>query len=155
GNFRALPREALPCTSTFSMGVDFADINRDGFDDFIVLDMLGLNHRRRMTQAGALAAEVVDSSADGRPQVKRKTLFLNRGDGTFAEIARLSGIDATDWSWCPIFLDVDLDGYEDLLVTTGYEFDTQDADADNRVAAQAPWPREKVPYKLLQYPRLP
>ncbi|PYK97290.1 MAG: hypothetical protein DME19_16850, partial [Verrucomicrobia bacterium] len=33
GKFRALARTALPDTSSFSMGVDFADINRDGFDD--------------------------------------------------------------------------------------------------------------------------
>ena len=28
-------------------------------------------------------------------------------------------MEATDWSWQPVFMDVDLDGYEDLLVTNG------------------------------------
>jgi len=32
---------------------------------------------------------------DNRPQYKRNTLFLNRGDGTYAEIAQFSGLDAT------------------------------------------------------------
>jgi hypothetical protein len=54
-----------------------------------------------------------------------------------------------------MFLDVDLDGYEDLLITCGYGFDTQDRDADNRINALGPWPREQVPFKLLMYPRLP
>jgi hypothetical protein len=55
-------------------------------------------------------------------------LLLNRGDGTYAEIAQLSGLDASEWSWTPMFLDVDLDGYEDLLVPTGFERDNMNVD---------------------------
>ena len=84
----------------------------------------------------------------------RNTLFLNRGDNTFSEIAQLSGLQATDWSWCPIFLDVDLDGYEDLLVATGNMFDTQDQDAEEQIRAKGPWAREKFPFKLWMYPSL-
>ena len=156
GHFRALPRPAMPNTSSLSMGVDFADINRDGFDDFIVLDMLSPDHARRITQssrAGAAAAPIGYSAE--RPQVDRNTLFLNRGDGSYTEIAQLAGLDATEWSWCPIFLDVDLDGYEDLLVGAGAGFDTQDADAEVRIRAQGRRPREKVGLNLLMYPRLP
>src|SRR5262249_46933360 len=114
GKFHPVPRLALACTSTFSMGIDFADINRDGFDDFLVLDMLSPVHQRRMTQIsqGNSVASSIGITSD-RPQVGRNTLFLNRGDGTYAEIAQFSGIDASEWSWCPVFLDVDLDGYED------------------------------------------
>src|SRR6185436_3211690 len=68
-----------------------------------------------------------------RPQSPRNTLFLNRGDGTYAEIARLAALDASDWSWCPAFLDVDLDGYEDLLITTGHWRDLQHADIAREV----------------------
>src|SRR3989441_6313091 len=62
----------------------------------------------------------------------RNTLFKNRGDGTFAQIAGYAGIEATDWSWDVLFLDVDLDGYEDLLLTTGRLWDVMDADAWER-----------------------
>ncbi len=155
GHFRALGRTALANTSTFSMAMDFADLNRDGFDDFMVLDMFSPDHVRRMTQTMmfGLLPWPIGYPAE-RPQVTRNTLFLNRGDLTFAEIAQMSGVDATDWSWCPIFLDVDLDGYEDLLVATGNLFDTQDQDAEARINAMGPWPRQKLPQKLLQYPPL-
>ena len=155
GNFKEIAREALPCTSTFSMGIDFADINRDGLDDFFVLDMFSPDHVRRMTQTlmFGLSSWPLGYSLE-RPQVTRNTLFLNRGDGTYAEIAQLSGVHATDWSWCPIFLDVDLDGYEDLLVATGNTYDTQDQDAEARIRAKGPWPRAQVPYKLWMYPPL-
>jgi hypothetical protein len=70
---------------------------------------------------------------DNRPQVPRNTLFLNRGDGDYSEIAYFSGLYASDWSWSPIFLDVDLDGYEDVLISTGFERDVQDIDIANEL----------------------
>jgi hypothetical protein len=51
----------------------------------------------------------------------RNTLFLNRGFGLFSELAHYAGIPASDWSWCTIFMDVDLDGLEDVLITNGVE----------------------------------
>ncbi len=155
GNFSELPREAMACTSTFSMCADFADINRDGWDDFLVLDMLSPVHARRMTQTIMFGLNPWPAGFNPiRPQVTRNTLFLNRGDGTFAEIAQLSGLDATEWSWCPVFLDVDLDGNEDLLVATGNMYDTQDQDAEAQIKAKGPWQRSQVPYKLWMYPPL-
>ena len=38
-------------------------------------------------------------------------------------------MDASDWSWGALFLDVDLDGYEDLLVPNGFERDNMNVDA--------------------------
>ena len=55
-------------------------------------------------------------------------LFHNRGDGTFEEIAAYAGVTATGWSWQPVFLDVDLDGYEDIIIPTGYSRDVNDMD---------------------------
>ena len=72
---------------------------------------------------------------DSRPQYSRNTLQLNRGDGTYAEIAWYAGVYATDWSWCPVFLDVDLDGYEDLLVVTGFHREVEDIDVAERMRA--------------------
>src|SRR5439155_1698822 len=36
-----------------------------------------------------------------------------------------------DWSWTPVFLDVDLDGFEDLLISTGHELDSANVDVTN------------------------
>jgi hypothetical protein len=56
---------------------------------------------------------------DNIEDVPRNTLYRNRGDGTYAEIANFAGVAASDWSWCPVFIDVDLDGFEDILVSNG------------------------------------
>jgi hypothetical protein len=154
--FRAAPRLALRHTSTFSMGVDFADINRDGLDDFLVLDMLSRDHPRRLRQRslmGPTATNAVGRIED-RPQIERNTLFLNRGDGTYSDVAEFGGVQASEWSWGVVFIDVDLDGYEDLLITTGHGFDTQDADTEARLAKLGPAPEGKSGGRVLEFPRL-
>ena len=128
--FQAVMPEAIRQISMSSMGVDFADINRDGIDDFVVVDMLSADPAARQRQrANHLTAfDWPTHDPAFRPEMSRNTLFLGRGDGTYAEIAQMAGISATDWSWCPIFVDVDLDGFEDLIVGTGNDHDVLDAD---------------------------
>jgi len=118
--FRAAAPGTLRHTSRFSMGVDFADVNRDGFDDFVVLDMLSRDPVQRLTQledASPPPAEQADPLAT--PQYEVNTLHLGRPDGRFVEAAAFAGVQASEWSWTPAFIDVDLDGWEDLLITTG------------------------------------
>ena len=137
GRFRAMARGALTRTSRLSMGVDFGDLNREGRDDFLVVDMLSPERVSRLRQReGFQPATWSDYAARQRPQVGRNTLFRNRGDGTFAEIAQLAGLAATDWSWQPVFLDVDLDGFEDILVGNGAAHDYQDSDAQRALEAR-------------------
>ncbi|MBL9167795.1 MAG: VCBS repeat-containing protein [Verrucomicrobiales bacterium] len=134
GRFRALAREAIRQTSLFSMGVDVADLDRDGRDDLFVADMLSPDHVRRQVQVmDAMAFGQVRASQGDRPQSPRNTVLWNRGNGTYAEVAHLCGLEASDWSWCPLFLDVDLDGFEDLLLTTGHGRDAQHADVAKEI----------------------
>ncbi len=134
GTFKALEELALRNTSTFSMGSDFADIDRDGDLDFFVVDMLSPDHAKRHVQVNMTPPRpnAVGQFAN-RQQILRNTLQLNLGDNTYAEISQLSGVEATDWSWGPIFLDVDLDGYEDILVTNGQLRDFQNVDHARRL----------------------
>jgi enediyne biosynthesis protein E4 len=134
GRFRAIAPLAIRQTSLASMAVDVADIDRDGHDDIFVTDMLSLQHSRRLTQRNILRADLAPvQQIHGRPQYPRNTLLMNRGDGTFAEVAQFAGIEASEWSWTPIFLDVDLDGYEDLLIPNGFVRDNMNLDALARI----------------------
>ncbi|HUS35173.1 MAG TPA: VCBS repeat-containing protein [Verrucomicrobiae bacterium] len=137
GHFGAAPPEMMRVTSAFSMGVDVADFNRDGHDDVFVVDMLAHSHRERLRQGTMMsAAEIAANRRRRRSQEIHNTLFAARGDGTFAEISQFAGVNASDWSWCPVALDVDLDGFEDILITTGHLFDTQDLDGENGSSSQ-------------------
>ena len=133
GTFRSAGPWVLRNMSHASMSVDFADIDRDGQVDFFVADMLSLDRERRLRQQ--LPALVIPKRIgliQDVPQYPRNTLFRNRGDGTFAQIAEYAGLQASEWSWGSLFLDVDLDGYEDLLVANGHGRDWQDGDAMTR-----------------------
>lgn len=145
--FRAVGPPALRHLAAFSMGVDVADLDRDGFDDFLVLDMLSRDHLQRNLQVAGLPPAIhLPGVLDFLPQFSHNVVYRNRGDGTFAEIGRLAGLSASEWSWTPIFLDVDLDGYEDLLVSNGHEMNMMDADlsdqADREKARRKMSPRE-------------
>ena len=137
GHFRAVPLLALRKTSASSMSVDFADIDRDGYRDFFTVDMLSRDPALRKREAFAqMPAATPIGTGEDRPQVMRNALFLNRHDGTFAEIACFAQVPASDWSWAPVFLDVDLDGYEDLVIGAGYFRDVQDYDAGALIQAR-------------------
>ena len=133
GTFRAVPRLAVRNTSNSSMAVDFADVDRDGNVDILVGDMLGLGPRRKSQVPTHTPLPKLIGRSDDRPQWQRNTLLRNRGDGTFAQIGGYAGIEASDWTWDVLFLDVDLDGYEDVLATTGHLWDVMDADTWERV----------------------
>ncbi len=134
GSFLPIESSAIKQTSLFSMGVDIADIDRDGRQDLFVVDMLSRNHKDQHTQ-------IMDDTAfsqyrmvnSERPQTPRNTLLKQVENGTFREIARYAQVDASYWSWTPAFIDVDLDGYEDLLITTGHGRDAQNVDISREI----------------------
>src|SRR5690606_28281698 len=153
--FRAAPAFALRCTRLASMAVDAADIDRDGVDDLFVADMLSRSHRNRQRQRPEILQGIVAPPLHApafRPEVPRNTLFLGRGDGTYAEIAHLSGLAATEWTWGAAFLDVDLAGFEDLLIANGHSHDVQDADALREIARIRD--RESPDARLARFPPL-
>ncbi len=134
GNFRELAATALRNSSHFSMGVDFGDLNRDGHVDFYVVDLLSRDPAARQVQVADFSPfRWRAGDFNNRRQASRNVLQVNRGDNTFAEIGYYSGVADTDWAWGAIFLDVDLDGYEDILVINGLWGDMQNADLANEI----------------------
>jgi hypothetical protein len=153
GNFRLVPPLSIRETSNTCMSVDFADVNRDGHVDLFTTDMLSptLAARQRQIATHTPLPKRVGLTPD-RGQWMRNTLQLARGDGTWAQVADFAGVAATDWSWGSAFLDVDLDGYEDLLVVNGHRWDIRDADTFDRIRNSYPrirWNREQG-----EFPRL-
>jgi hypothetical protein len=154
GGFRLADWMAQRQMSNSSMGVDVADVNADGLADLFVVDMLSNDTRRLKTQAPAHAT-LTKRPGDGATQLQqqRNTLFLNRGDGTFAEVGMYAGVQASGWSWSTTFLDVDLDGLQDVLVANGHLWDLMDADTQERQQnrlTDVNWQRQRWEFPALR-----
>ena len=154
GKFRAAPMLAFRKGSHFSMGIDVADINRDGLDDVFVVDMLSRDHVMRMDMMGDRnPTSPLSGLFENRPHYMVNTLYLNRGDSTYAEIAAFAGLEATDWSWATVFLDVDLDGYEDVLVANGHERMARSQDVVEKLKGMRRTTREEIFESRKLFPR--
>ena len=158
GGFRLIRRQAVRRTANSNMSVDFADIDRDGAVDMFQADMLANDSRRRKTQipTHTPVPKLVGNYTD-RAQWQRNALLRNRGDGTFEEIADAAGVAASGWSWSSMFLDVDLDGYEDLLIGNGHTWDLMDSDSQEKLKSSVTgvdWRRERQFYPKLLLPNV-
>ncbi|MBU3028484.1 VCBS repeat-containing protein [Zobellia galactanivorans] len=138
GTFKEMAKSYLNHVSHFSMGNDIADFNNDGLFDLITVDMRPKDNFHEKKMSGPLNIDLFQRSLQQgyMPQYMRNTLQVNTGPDTagdykFSEIGQLAGIDATDWSWAPLFADFDNDGLKDLFVTNGYLRDITDLDFIN------------------------
>lgn len=133
GTFREVLTEEMMHCSIFSMGVDMADINNDGWNDILSLDMMPEDPYILKTSKGDLDYGTYQFRIGYGYfyQYARNNLQLNNGDGTFSEIGLFAGVHASDWSWAPLFLDFDLDGYKDLFISNGIPRRMNDIDYIN------------------------
>jgi enediyne biosynthesis protein E4 len=155
GHFKEVPNWALRNMSFASMGVDFADLDRDGRMDFITVEMAepDLGAHFRSVSAQMRVNRTPGQFAD-REEFPRNCLYRQRDNGSFAEIAAFAGVAATSWSWTPLFLDVDLDGWEDLLVSNGHMHDVNNRDVATMTHSKSDRMLQATKDMLPKYPPL-
>ena len=154
GTFSPESPEAFRKTSASNMSVAVADVNRDGKADVFTADMLSRSYGARQVQRGTVVPEPSKvGEVFNTPQIMQNMMHLGRGDTTFFEVANLMGVAASDWTWSSSFQDVDLDGYEDLLLTNGHEYDAMDSDTQMRMG-QARFNASNWREALLMFPPL-
>lgn len=138
GTFREILEESITETSMGSMGADIADLNGDGKPEIFVTEMLPDDHERVKTKTVFENWDKHQANVESgyHHQFTRNTLQWNRGnlkDGSpvFSEISRLTGIEATDWSWGALIFDFNNDGLDDIFVANGIFKDLTDQDYIN------------------------
>lgn len=130
GTFKDEIKKATNHVSLFSMGCDIADINNDGYEDILVMEMLPENYKRSKVSMPRMDVEgfhaIVDSGF--QKQYMHNVLHLNQGNGFFSDISQLAGVSKTEWSWSTLACDFDNDGNRDIFVANGYRRDLFDGD---------------------------
>ena len=105
------------------MGNDIADYNNDGQLDVVTVDMLPADEKILKTYGSDENPDIykVKLEINGyQNQYSKNCLQRNNGNGvSFSETSLMSGVAATDWSWCPLFADFDNDGNKDLFISSG------------------------------------
>ncbi|CAN5479421.1 VCBS repeat-containing protein [soil metagenome] len=130
GTFKDEMEQWFQHTSFSSMGADVADINNDGYPDLFTTDMLPLNdYRLKTTGSFDNISLFTDKLKSGfYYQYTKNCLQLNNENKKFIDIARYSGVTATDWSWGALIFDMDNDGWNDLYVCNGVNRDVTNLD---------------------------
>ncbi|MEM9917977.1 MAG: FG-GAP-like repeat-containing protein [Bacteroidota bacterium] len=139
GTFTNIIDQSMKHMAKFSMGVDANDFNNDGWSDIFAVEMMAEDNKRQKTNMAPMNPQEFENvvNAGFGYQYMHNALQLNNGildqegrqsELTFSEISYLSGVATTDWSWSPLFADLDNDGWKDLLVTNGYRRDVLDKD---------------------------
>lgn len=103
GRFSSEKLDAVMPDDTIPLSIAVADLNRDGAFDMYVAGYI----RHDLVEGQNLFREGYGGSS---------RLFINNGDNTFADKTESSGLTYKHNTFQSVFIDVDLDGLEDLIV---------------------------------------
>ncbi len=153
GTFSERVKEYTNQVSFFGMGVDVADINNDELQDIFVLDMASSDHFRSKTLMASMDTERFSMLVD-RFEMPHQYMFnslqINNGNDKFHNVAHMSKVAKTDWSWAGLMVDFDLDGRKDIYVTNGYRRYALDNDSQIMVRQAKQAYRGNVPLEIKQ-----
>jgi hypothetical protein len=102
------------------MSVSWADYNRDGRMDLYVGNMFSSAGNRISYQRRFKSGAADETVAGFRRHARGNSLFENLGDGTFRDVSVACGATMGRWAWASPFVDLNNDGWQDLIVANGY-----------------------------------
>ncbi len=145
GTFSEHGKTVTQHTAYFGMGTDAGDLNNDGLLDLIQMDMTPADNKRNKANMASMDIprfwEMVNYGM--HYQYMQNAVQLNNGvfeNGLprFSDIARITGMASTDWSWAGLLADLDNDGWKDVFVTNGTRRDINNKDYFDKI--------DKMPY---------
>ena len=120
GRFKDVAKEAGVEDVSAGMSITWADYNNDGWMDIYVSNMFSSAgnriafQRKFQSDAGDETKKLFQRHARGN------SLFENAKDGTFRDVSVEAGVTMGRWAWGSRFIDINSDGWQDLLVANGF-----------------------------------
>lgn len=121
GTFKESLGNSFQTISRFSMGSDAGDLNNDGHQDIITLDMLPFDEKVLKESEGDVSYNIQNQllSLGYKKQYSRNMLQLNSNAEFFNEVGLFNNIASSDWSWGPLIADFNQDGKQDIFISNG------------------------------------
>ena len=159
GTFSEHVKQATKNTSFYGMGVDIADFNNDMLVDILQVDMTSQINRRAKANMASMNPDLFWSTVNSgfHYQYMQNSLQLNNGNlldslPDFSNISRIAGVSSTDWSWGPLFADLDNDGWKDIFISNGTRREINNRDFFLEIEKKGRIPKDSMLQKSLAIP---
>ena len=127
GQFRDIAADAGVEDIAAGMSVSWGDYNRDGLPDLYVGNMFSSAGNRIAYQRKFKSDADEETKAMYQRHARGNSLFENVGDGTFRDVSQSARVTEGRWAWGSNFVDINNDGWQDLVVGNGMMTGTDDA----------------------------
>ncbi|HUR28724.1 MAG TPA: FG-GAP-like repeat-containing protein, partial [Planctomycetota bacterium] len=131
GRFRDVAAELAAEDISAGMGIDWADVDHDGWMDLYATNMHTPAAGRLTSQPEFRRGSSPATMQAYRDHAQGNTLLLNRGGKSFHDAAASSGTAFGRWGWGSIFVDFDNDGAPDIFAPNGFVSGERDGDLDS------------------------
>lgn len=128
GKFEDVAAEAGVEDISAGMSVTWGDYDNDGQMDLYVSNMFSSAGNRIAYQRNFNTQATGQIRSDLQRHARGNSLFRNTGKGTFEDVSIDTGVTMGRWAWSSNFVDLNNDGWEDIVVANGFltNDDTQD-----------------------------
>ena len=120
GRFTDVAEQTGTVDANLGMSVAWGDYNRDGWMDLYISNMFSAAGNRVTFQERFKPEESHRDRSAYQLLARGNTLLENAGDGTFRDVSVHTGLTMGRWAWSSLFVDINNDGWEDVLVSNGY-----------------------------------
>ena len=120
GQFVNIAEEAGVEDHATGMSASWGDYDHDGRMDLYVSNMWS-SAGKRITFQRIFRPDMDESTKALVQRTSRGcSLFVNAGDDTFNDVTMEAAVDMGRWAWSSMFVDLNSDGWEDLVVVNGF-----------------------------------
>ncbi len=120
GRFKDVAPNAAVEDIASGMSVAWGDVNRDGWMDIYISNMFSAAGNRIAFQRNFQTTADTETKSQYQRLARGNTLFLNRPQEAFVDASEDAAVTMGRWAWGSAFVDINNDGWQDIVVANGH-----------------------------------